>query len=233
MTTTAAGMRTITAPAGTTDRRPLAPRCPVLFASRNDEEVMVFGTLGCGALLMLGLFLVVIFYLIGMTKALQACGPRERMMAPGLVWLSLGPVINLFWPLWSALQVGESLRREFRARGLRADGSFGKPTGVMAHLLGVFAPCLNVGGFAAAMAANDREVSPMIFFTSNAVGNLLALIYLLLVILHWVQVAGYTRTLNSARGHREYDDRPRRRGEEEYDRRDEFDEDYRPRRMDD
>ena len=200
----------------------------MLFAAR-EEELIVLGGLGCSSLLSVVTIVLVIFFLVSLMRALSACSPQNRTMEPGLVWLNLVPLLNLFWQFWTVIQVGNSLKREYHTRGLRSGGSFGKVLGVMMYLLGLFGPCVGGFGSGLAVAIDDEDVSPVVGFGSLGLAGVVGLIQLVLFIVYWSQIAGYTRELNTAGGY-DRDDRPRRRRDEEYDPRDEFDDDYRPRR---
>jgi hypothetical protein len=202
----------------------------VVFAA-PDEEVILLGIFGCGGLVFFVMLLLTIFYLVSLMKAVQACSPRNQAMAPGLVWLNLVPVLNLVWPFVTVVQVGNSLQREFRARGMDRGGGYGKVLGVLTYVLSLFSSFVSLAALGVAIVVDDSDDSPMILFAGSGVGNLIGLGFLVMWIVYWVQIAGYTRTLNSTRGDEHFDDRPRRgRGEEDEDRRDEFDDDYRPRR---
>src|SRR5262249_23624412 len=77
--------------------------------------------------LIVGAFLVValviaIFYLLTLHRALDKVSPRNRLMEPGMVWLSLIPCFNIIWAFFVATRVPDSLRNEFQERG-RDDGS--------------------------------------------------------------------------------------------------------------
>lgn len=199
----------------------------MLFAAR-EEQVILLGAFGCGGVLAVVGLLVTIFFLIGQMKAIQACSPRNQAMSPGLVWLNLVPILNLVWPFVTVIQVGNSLQREFRDRGLDRGGGYGKALGVLMYVLALFSPCFSYGGLGAAFAVDDSDTSPIILVAGGGIGGLFALAYLILWIVYWVKIAGYTSALNSSRGYDDHD-RPRRGGDDDGDRRDEFDDDYRPR----
>ena len=167
-----------------------------------------------------------ILYLLTLSRVLRQCAPRNRTMEPGQVWLNLIPGFGLIWMFITVSRVSESLDDEYYDRGLRRDGDFGKNLGTTYCILIVccFIPY---------------------------VGSLAAIAALILWIMYWVKIAGYTRQLSegdsyreerddyrrrrrdeqldSDRRRRDDDDRPSRRRRDEYDDR-EDDEDDRPSR---
>jgi hypothetical protein len=150
-------------------------------------------------------------------------------MAPGLVWLNLVPILGLVWSFVTVVQVGNSLQREFRDRGLDRGGGYGKVLGILMHVVALFAPCFGYGGLGVAIAVDDGDESPIILAIGAGIGGMFGLVYLVMWIVYWVQISGYTRTLNSSRGYDDFDDRPRRRGDPDDRPRDDFDDNYRPR----
>jgi hypothetical protein len=88
-------------------------------------------TLGCSATaLVLGLTLGLSF-LIALGRALRRVGPENRRMEPGMVWLNLIPIFNLVWVTVTVERVAESLRNEFRERGMDGpDEHYGRRTGL-------------------------------------------------------------------------------------------------------
>lgn len=51
-------------------------------------------------------------------------------MTPGLVWLQLIPVFDLFWQFYVVVQVGKTLGNEFRKRGIPAEQNPGQSIGL-------------------------------------------------------------------------------------------------------
>jgi hypothetical protein len=87
-----------------------------------------------------------IMYLLTLSKALAACAPRNRTMEPGMVWLNLIPLFNIVWIFITIIRISESLKNEFRDRGLRSDDpEFGKMTGITYAILCLI-PCVNIVG---------------------------------------------------------------------------------------
>ena len=53
-------------------------------------------------------------------------------MEPGMVWLNLIPLFSLVWMFITIIKISESLQKEYRDRGMRADDpEFGKMTGIL------------------------------------------------------------------------------------------------------
>ncbi len=63
-------------------------------------------------------------------RALARCAPSSRTMSPGLVWISLIPVVGLFWPFRAVNAVATSLHNEFVRRGIVEDSAPGKTLGM-------------------------------------------------------------------------------------------------------
>jgi hypothetical protein len=74
--------------------------------------------------------------LAAQARALRAVSPPNRRMDPGQVWLNFVPVFNLVWATVTVERVAESLRNEFRDRGLDGpDEDYGRRLGVLALVL--------------------------------------------------------------------------------------------------
>jgi hypothetical protein len=87
--------------------------------------------LGCCGTFFLVWLVVQLLFLLAVSRALAACDARNRTLEPGMVWLNLIPIFNLAWMFVTVIRVSESLKNEFRARGLhRRDDTY-------AHALGI------------------------------------------------------------------------------------------------
>lgn len=190
----------------------------MLFAAR-DEEAAILGALACAGVLLLGVLVLVIFYYITLMRALQAVSPRNRTMEPGLVWLNFVPCLNIVWQFITVIRIGDSLRNEYQDRGMRSnDESYGKTIGIIMCVLNLLGGFVNVGarGLTDEMRG-EKEVALLV----GGVFLLLGLVQLILWIVYWVKIAGFTRELNSTSQRSRYDDdddRPRRRYDDDYDR---------------
>lgn len=95
---------------------------------RSDMAVGAFlvFVLFLGGCLFLGLR-----FLGALDRVLIRVHPDHRRMTPGHVWLNLIPVFNLVWATVTVVQIAESLRNEYRARGLDSpDEDYGRRTGL-------------------------------------------------------------------------------------------------------
>lgn len=187
----------------------------------RDEEIIAIGGMGCWLVLSLTLLLLTVLYLATLTRTLAACSPSRRTMAPGLVWLNIVPVFHLFWKFWTANQVGESLRKEFNARGLRTGGAFGRTVGVLVPTFALITRFIFWVGMGLARYIREEEPAVLTVVLTIVFGT----IELIFLIVHWVQIAGFNRQLNATRTAGR-DDHHAETVADEYER--DFDEDYRP-----
>ena len=126
-------------------------------------------------LVFIGMFVLVgVFFLLTLSRALQKCSLSSRTMEPGMVWLMLVPLVNLVWQFFVVLALSNSLGNEFRARGIvNVEREPGKAIGIGMCVCGA---C---------------SIIPLL--------NLLALpAHLVLLIVYWVKIAGYSRMLDEA-----------------------------------
>jgi hypothetical protein len=127
------------------------------------------------------IYLVVrILYLRTVYLALRRVHPRNRRMQPGMVWLELIPLFNYFWSFIVVDRVCGSLDDEFYDRRIRRRDDFGRSIGT---------------------AMNVCYILTCVFSLFGVVGMVLWIIY-------WVKIAGYSRVLaQDAADHGEdYDD---------------------------
>ncbi len=134
--------------------------------------------------LVIALVLTIVFsYLHDLQKALSRVSPRNRLMQPGMVWLALIPLFNLVWVFFIATQVPDSLRNEFRDRGQDDGSDYGRMLGLINAILGVVGVPVN-------LLSQMRPSSQL-----RLVLLPLALVSLIVFILFWVKIAGYSRQL--------------------------------------
>lgn len=127
---------------------------------------------GLFALIVFVLFLLpFIFYLVSLQKNLRRCGPAAQM-APGLVWLNLVPLLNIAWIFVTVIQVAKS--NQVKARELNID--LGDGAFVIGLLMAIF---------------------PLLTWIP-LLGILLGLASLVLWIIHWVKVAGFSQQIATA-----------------------------------
>jgi hypothetical protein len=128
---------------------------------------------------------LVIFYLLTLQKALSRVSPRNRLMEPGMVWLMLVPCLNIIWQFLVAIRVPDSLRNEFRERGMDDGSDYGKGIALTQAILGL------VGGGAGNVVSSMKGMEQVGSIISGVVG----LIGLALFITFWVKVANYSNQL--------------------------------------
>lgn len=85
-----------------------------------------------------------IFFLLTLSKCLKEIAPRNRSMEPGQVWLCLIPLFGTVWALITILRIAESLEQEYRSRGLRGDGDFGKQNGIIYFVSAFICGCISI-----------------------------------------------------------------------------------------
>ena len=90
------------------------------------------------------IFVVDIFFLLSLSKCLQAVAPENRKMEPGMVWLNLIPLFNYVWLILTILRVAESLENEYRSRGMTGDGDYGKMMGIIYYVSMFVCACVAV-----------------------------------------------------------------------------------------
>jgi type IV pilus assembly protein PilA len=127
-------------------------------------------------MLFLGMFVAYIFFLVSLSSALSKCSRTSRTMEPGLVWLMLVPVVGFVMQFLVVIALAKSLGNEFRARGIpNTEPEPGQSTGIA---MCVCAVC---------------GIVPLL--------NLLALpAYLILLIIYWAKISGFSRTLDQVPG---------------------------------
>ncbi|MFM8270771.1 MAG: hypothetical protein ACKODX_00330 [Gemmata sp.] len=169
-------------------------------ANGGDEAAGLFT---CGVCMMFALGVMVvalipqIFFLLTQQRALARCSARNRTQEPGMVWLAIIPFVGFVWIFINVIRIAESLRYEYRDRGLHARGEdYG-------HGIGIAYCCLAVGG-----------IIPYI-------GVLLGIAAFVCWIIYWIKIANLSGQLEGD-GSARYDDwdagdeddedrRPRRR----------------------
>lgn len=141
---------------------------------------------------------IAVFYCLTLSKALKQVRPENRDMEPGQVWLVLIPFFNLYWNFKIASDIPSSLKREFRERGMgRSGDDYGAAVGKW------YAICVILG------------IIPIVNYVAG-------LAQIVLWIMFWVKIAGYSKELRE--GGYDDDDRPSRSRD------DDDDDDDRPRK---
>jgi len=135
-----------------------------------DTLTAIFGLIG--GLIGLAIFLAIaIFFILNQQKVLKSCAPENRALEPGLVWLYLIPIFNLFWCFWIVIKTRDSLAAEFRSREKDSSGeNFGYSVGL--------AWCI----------CSIASIIPLL-------GLLVAIAGLVCFILYWIKMADYAKRL--------------------------------------
>ena len=89
------------------------PSCP------HKLMEMIGASFGIAMLLIVLIAVVVpyVFYLITLQKAFQKIRPAHRKMEPGLVWLSLIPLVGIVWQFFVVTYLADGLAAEFKSQG--------------------------------------------------------------------------------------------------------------------
>lgn len=118
------------------------------------------------------LFLLYIFFILSLYRALSKCSVTSRTMEPGMVWLMLVPLVNLVLQFVVVIGLAKSLGNEFRSRGiLNVEPKPGQSIGI------AMCVCACCG------------IVPIV--------NLLALpAHLVLWIIYWAKISGYSQRLD-------------------------------------
>jgi len=94
-------------------------------------------------------FVANLLYYRTLQRAMKAVSPELRPFAPALVWLSLIPLVGLFWYMVFIVSLSIGLGRELRKRALPGDGALVLSVFVVI----LFVLCLLPFGNTAALAA--------------------------------------------------------------------------------
>jgi NADH:ubiquinone oxidoreductase subunit 6 (subunit J) len=143
--------------------------------------------LGILCVAVLIVLVIAIFYLLTLQRALSRVAPRNRMMEPGMVWLSLIPCLNLIWGFFIAIQVPGSLKNEFRDRGQDDGSDYGKSIGLGNCILGL----VNI------FISNGLGRIPEFAVAASIISGVVGIISLVLFIIFWVKIANYSAQLVS------------------------------------
>jgi hypothetical protein len=119
------------------------------------------------------LILPTVFFILSQQRALSKCSPGNQTMSPGLVWLQIIPVFGFIWQFFVVTALANSLGAEFRARGVQEEEKPGQGVGL--------AMCIT----------RICVVIPILGFFSLIASIVLWIIY-------WVKITGFSRTLDYA-----------------------------------
>lgn len=139
--------------------------------SSNLSDMAVLSAIGgIVAFFLLFWLVVTIFFLLTLQKALSRVAPERRTMNPPMVWLSIIPFFNVVWNFFVVLALSKSLGAELTARNIPHETEPGKTIGLV--WAGLTAACLIPG-----------------------LSVLLGLPVLILWIIYWVKIAGFSAKL--------------------------------------
>jgi hypothetical protein len=163
---------------------------------RAWDAFIIFGFL---CFVLIAVLVVAVFYLLTLQKALSRVAPHNRLMEPGLVWLSLIPLVGLVWSFFIATRVPDSLRNEFRERGMDDLSDYGKRIGLANAILGVV------------LSAADllSGVAPSLWWAFILIP--VGLVSLVLFIFFWVKIAGYSKEIGTSRRQQDHVENGNRR----------------------
>jgi len=186
------------------------------------------GMLICLLIFVAVLLILSILFLLNLHRTLNAVSARNRELTPGLVWLSLVPLVSIVWNPIMVPKICNSLRREYEDRGWPTDGEgFARVSGTIWAWGGVASVVISV--FQNVAQAADAGPVAMVLGLVNCPVSLAILVCW---IMFWVQTYQYRKRLETeGRGYEpgsvedDYDDEVRRPRKDE----DDFD---RPRRDD-
>ena len=116
--------------------------------------------------------IVAIFYILTLSGVLKKCAPSSRTMEPAMLWLLLVPILNIIWSFFVVLAMAKSLANEFRLRNIPS--SEPEPGKTIGLAMCICACC---------------AIIPIL-------GFLAAPIQLVLWIMYWVKMAGYSKVLD-------------------------------------
>lgn len=96
-----------------------------------DGEEVLFLLLLVLVIPLFGVLILAVKFLAALQRALRRVHPDRWRMDPGQVWLNVVPVFNLVWAPVTVVLVAESLRNEYRSRGLDTpDADYGRFAGL-------------------------------------------------------------------------------------------------------
>ncbi|MCA6362112.1 MAG: hypothetical protein IM638_03690 [Bacteroidetes bacterium] len=124
-----------------------------------------------------------VFFLLNLGNALKQCSPETRKMPPGQVWLTLIPLFGVVWYFIVVSRIADSLAGEFARRRMPVNEARpGYGVGLAMSIAGCGGLLRNFGKLAHV---------PLLYW----LGIGIALVYLVLVVVYWVQIAGYKNQL--------------------------------------
>lgn len=115
---------------------------------------------------------ITVLYLLNLQNLLKEVDPKNREVEPGNVWLMFIPLFNIIYPFILYPKIADSVKNEYAARNMPAQGDFGRG-------LGITMPILSLCG-----------IIPIL-------GGLAGLANIVLFIIFWVKMAGFKNELKN------------------------------------
>ncbi len=196
-------------------------------ANNQAAAAGVAGMLGVVLCIAVVMIIVVyapyIFMLVKAMQALQAVRPRNRSMAPGLVWLGLIPCAPLIMNFVIVLKCSESLDTEFDDRGMKSRGDHGKQVGLIFAVIVLVNIALNGASNVLSGAMNQGGGGPAgpivgVVMALGCLSLVLIIAQIVLPIIYGLRLSESTGRLRRSEG--------RYRDEDDGDDRDEGDDDF-------
>lgn len=137
-----------------------------------------------------------VFFLLNLQGALSQCAPETRRMPPGQVWLILIPLFGIVWMFVVVSRIADSLAAEFKRRQLPLDSARpGYAVGLVMSIAGCGGIIRNIGKY--------WQIQELYWM-----GIVIAFVMIVLMIVYWVQVAGYKKQLIRSGHHMQYYNNP-------------------------
>lgn len=138
--------------------------------------IAIPGTL---CLVLLSVFVVAVFiYLVTLSRILGHISPEHREMEPSKVWLLIIPVFGLIWHFFVVFKLSHSIKKAFEAQDLNSnDPHFSIGLGLVVSTCLCFV-CIS-------------------FIFPHLLTVILGAVFVVLWIIWWIKVAGYSRKLSA------------------------------------
>jgi hypothetical protein len=146
------------------------------MSEEQAARIGIMAAVAIGLVVLIVSLVVTIFFILTLQKALNRCSPENRAMQPGMIWLLLIPLFNIVWIFFVVLNMAKSLGAEFLKRGIAAEPEPGKTLGLAYAIV----------------AASSIVISWI-----PCVGSLAGIAIVVLWIMYWVKIAGYSKQLES------------------------------------
>ena len=130
------------------------------------------GELAAITLFVLVSIVAYLLFLGSIHSSLKSVSQKRREMSPGLAWLNLVPIFNLFWIFYTAIKLSNSFLAEAEAVGMDQKGDGLKSLGIAYAGLTV------------------ATIAPVI-------GTFISLVLVVVWIVYWVKIVKYRNQLTA------------------------------------